>query len=65
MIKNNQTCVDVTSVCSSLMLNAGILRQNGPITQLKINKRKRVTLTDNGKTVTNNGEKRFTGKLLQ
>lgn len=37
----------------SLMFNAGMWRHNGSVERLKINTRKRVTLTDNDKTVVN------------
>lgn len=41
-VKNNLISEEDTSICSSV-LNAGMQRQNGPVAQLKINERKRVT----------------------
>ncbi len=48
----------VTAMCN-LMLNAVMRRQNGPVAPVKINKRKRETLTDNARQSRNTDNKRF------
>ena len=60
-VKKNQISEEDTSICS-LVLNAGMQRRNGPIAQMKINERKRVTLTDKARQSWNRFFKRHTEK---